>query len=94
MTADVKSGGTNGQTGNKDNLPSRVGDRSSRPKDQDPHAEAKAAKTQANTLGDISEKKGSTSRHQASHTCSDNIGALGSVRDRSMHHKFDQYHDC
>ena len=90
MTADVKSGGTNGQAGNKNNLPSRVGDRSSSPKYQDPHAEAKAAKTQANTLSDISKKEGSTSRHQASYTCSDNIGALGSVRDRGMHHKFDQ----
>ena len=93
MTADIKSGGTNRQTGNEDNLSSRVGDRSSRPKDQDPHAEAKAAKTQANTLSYISEKERSTSRHQASDTCSDNISALGSIRDRGVHHKFDQDRD-
>ena len=55
MTADVQSWGTNSRAGNEDSFPSCVGNRPSRPKNQNPHAKAEAAKKTADTFRHIFE---------------------------------------
>ena len=92
--ADIQSWGTNGEARNENNLSGCIGDCASSPKNQKPHSQAEAAKKTADTFSDIFEEERAASCYHASKACSYKIATLGSIGDRSVHYKFDEYRDC